>query len=94
MNINSWYRKKYPQHQCQECNLTHHTIPPIHVPQTIQDTIELVEMRPQEAVGVMLTKDVHLGVNTPLDTPAQVLELFWGTPGTREIEYQSSIFLN
>ncbi len=95
MKINSWYRKQYPKHTCQECHFEHATIPNIKAKQPVSPgKTELVDLIPQEALGMMRTKDVRLGIDTPLDTPAQVVELFWGVPGTRDVRYHSVMLMN
>ena len=93
--LQSRYLKLYPLHRCQQCGLEHNSIP--HIPirayrpdgQAVQ-----VMLAPVEIVGVV-EGGIRPGAKIPgHDTPAHILGLVWGPPGSPEGVGRDFLILN
>lgn len=88
----SWWKERFPAHECQTCGLEHIKIPGIKIRAPGSDVP--VALYPFEVIGDT-SGTIHPGKDVPgMDTPVKIVGLVWGLPGDTEVLFQSPLFMN
>lgn len=93
--LKSRFKELYPAHDCPQCGLDHSYIPNISVMrqgEPGQPKVKLA-LAPLEILGV-ITGAGRPGVGTLFNTPATVIGLIWGIPGSGDVLYNRVLYMN
>ncbi len=88
----SWWKERYPPHECQTCSLEHIKIPGIKL--RVPGSDEPEPLYPFEVIGDD-SGTIHPGRELKgLDTPGKIVGLSWGLPGSTEVLLESALWMN